>query len=153
MGATRSATCVLAPTVMPIARSILSLRANRTAFKQLGRITDRCQQENSREQRREPHLLGGWINRAGEDLTHERQRNRDQCQNHNRFGAAPVDLRLVVLSRRLPRLFFLRRHGRLAHNRLVRNQRENQTGQVHQEQDDRDLARDVPRQDCPHPWA
>ena len=145
IGATRSATWVLAPTVMPIARSILSARANRTALNSSAAFPTDGQQEDAREERREPHALGGRIDRAGEDLAHERQCDRHRGQDRERLVPAPVDLHLWLdLGRRNPRLFLLGLHARLSHDRLVGHQRENQAREVHEKQDDRNLERNVP---------
>ena len=136
---------------MPIARSILSLRANRTAFNSSAALPTVGQQEHAREERRDSHLLGGRIDRAGEDLAHERKCDRHQRQDDDRFVPAPVHLGLSTSVAGCARLLLLGRHARLAHDRLVRHQREDQARQVHQKQNDRDLERNVPAPDCPAP--
>ena len=109
---------MLAPTVMPIARSILSRRANRMALISLGGVAHHGQQEDTRKERGEPQALGGRLDRAGQDLAHDRQGDRHRGQDRQRLVPAPADLHLVDFFLRYARLFFLGLDARLAHDRL-----------------------------------
>ena len=134
---------MLAPTVMPIARSILSARANRTALISSAALPTTASRKTPANNGVSPMLLAAGSTAPVRISLMNARAIVTAARTANRLVPAPADLSPVDFGRGLANLFFLSLHAGLSHDRLVGHQREDQARQVHQKKDHGDFERNL----------